>query len=156
MTGQQNLTHNMKIFYSIFYSIFYISVGLIIGVLLVRWMNASKFLGIAINSHITSTSSPGVASSTLVATGSGYSTTSIQGGTTDLKGSFTGVVSANAGQLELKFANAYTYAPVCVASIVSAQPTTTFYVTSSVSGIGLNFIAGNVSGTKSFNYICIQ
>ena len=128
---------------------------MIIGLGLVRWMNMPKLLGVAINSHITSTSTPDLRP-TLVAGGAGYSTTSISSGSTDLKGSFTGVVPGGAGQLQLKFATAYIHPPICVANIVSAQPTTTFYVTSTISGMGLNFNAVNVSGTKSFNYICIQ
>lgn len=134
---------------------FYLIVGIIIVAIIgIIGIRRSQLLGVAINSHITSTST---ATLTLVAGGTDYVASSIQGGSTDLKGSFTGVVpTANDGQLQLKFATAYDFPPVCVASIVSAQPTTTFYVTSSVNGVGLNFIAGNVSGTKQFNYICIQ
>lgn len=105
-----------------------------------------------ITGHVMSTGTP----PTLIAGGTGYQTTSVQAGSTDFKGSFTGVVPSGEGQLQVKFVTAYTYAPVCLASIASAQPTTTFYVTSSVSEMALNFIAGNVSGTKSFNYTCIQ
>lgn len=106
-----------------------------------------------ITGHVSSTGTP----PTLVAGGTDYVATSIQAGSNDFAGSFTGVVpTAGAGQLTLNFVSAYNFAPKCLASIVSAQPTTTFYVTASVSSFSLNFIAGNVSGTKQFNYICIQ
>ena len=106
-----------------------------------------------ITGHVSSTGTP----PTLVAGGTDYVATSIQAGSNDFAGSFTGVVpTAGAGQLTLNFVSAYNFAPKCLASIVSAQPTTTFYVTASVSSFSLNFIAGNVSGTKQFNYLCIQ
>ena len=105
-----------------------------------------------ITGHVSSTGTP----PTLVAGGTDYVASSVGAGATDYNGSFTGVVPGGAGQLQLKFVSSYNFAPNCTANIASAQPTTTFYVTSSISGFALNFIAGNVSGTKTFTYFCAE
>ncbi len=121
-----------------------------------------SFFGFGANSLATSTFTNHLISTgglpTVSVGGASYVAGGLTAGSTDIKGSVSSTVAtANSGLVTVNFSAPFALAPICVVSNANAlSATDTYDVTSSITGMSINIPAGMTSGTKQYNYHCIQ
>jgi hypothetical protein len=88
-----------------------------------------------------------------------YTLGTVLAGSTDTKGQFTVTTTAATGSATLVFQTAYATAPICVVSPASANAqvdASKTYVTSSTSGLTINYNATPTANLQTWNYVCAQ